>query len=158
MLVYVRVFLLVLVFLASSMAVGCNGRVQLTPVEQFNSLSARAGRVATVYAPAALDALPLLGAELKWDGQKTETVRVWIVKVRDSAAAVSQSLGKIADSAITREQRLAVGPLLSVIGDGLTQLDSLGLFGSVEKVSTLEAGVRVSALALKTVGWLMAQQ
>lgn len=134
---------------------GCGGKAQTDPWATFNSIGPRCNRVATIYAPAALDALPLLASELKWDAAKTEAARAWIIKVRDTCASVSTTLGNIRDTAITADQRLLIGPLLLAIGDGLDQLDHLNLFGSLESSSKVEIGLRITALALRETGRLL---
>lgn len=134
---------------------GCGGKAQTDPWATFNSIGPRCNRIATIYAPAALDALPLLASELKWDATKTEAARGWIIKVRDTCASVSTALGAIKDSAITADQRLLIGPLLVAIGDGLDRLDHLNLFGSLESSSKVEIGLRITALGLRETGRLL---
>lgn len=140
------------------LSVACSNKPNTDPsaAARFNSLSARTGRVAAIYVPAALTALPLVAATLKWDAVKQEAARTVLVKVRDSAASISSTLGTIADSAISSEQRVIIGPLLAAIGDGLSELETLGLFSAIENVR-VEAGIRVAAMALKTIGALLTQ-
>lgn len=121
---------------------------------RFNSISARAARVATIYAPAAQDALPFLAETLKWDATKVAAVKAVIQKVQASASSVSRTLGNIVDAAITPDQKLIIGPLLTTLGNGLSELDSLNLFNAIEG-SKLETGIRVASLALKTIGRLL---
>jgi len=146
-------YVLGIVFILS--AVSCGGKVQTTPFQIFNSLSARADRLATIYAPAALDTLPLLAAELKWDATKTEQARGYIIKIRDSAATVRATLGQVLDTAISPDSRLLIGPFLLAIADGIDALDKLNLFGSLESSSKIDLAVRLTALGLRETGRLL---
>lgn len=134
---------------------GCTSKPNTDPMALFNSLSARANRVAVLYAPAALDAIPLLAAQLKWSTATAEKYKGVIVKIRDASGSVSKTLGAIADTAITADQKIVIGPLLVAIGDGLTELDNLGLFAAIEKSTAVDVAIKVGALSLKTVGRLL---
>lgn len=150
-----RILAVTLITIVLLSAAACGGKVNSDPWKNFNSISARADRVATIYAPAAIDALPLLAAELKWDADKTEKVKGWIVKIRDSAAAVHTTLGRILDSAITPDSKVLIGPLLTAIADGVDQLDGLNLFGSLESSSKVDLALRLTALGLRETGRLL---
>jgi hypothetical protein len=144
-------------FVLAASLCACNPKPNTNPTQTFNSLSARVSRVATIYTPTALDALPLLAAELKWTQAKVESAKAELITIRDTAAAVAKALGSIADSAITADQKILIGPLLTVIATGVEELDKLGLFGGSESVSKLETGVRVAILTLRIVGRLLPQ-
>lgn len=132
-----------------------NKSVNNDPWATFNSISARSDRIARLYSPAALDALPLLAVEMKWDAEKTNKVKALIVQIRDTSASVATTLGRIKDSALTADQRVLIGPLLTAIGEGLDELDRLNLFGSLEGSSKIEITLRVTALALRETGRLL---
>lgn len=140
------------------LSVACSNKPNTDPsaAARFNSLSARAGRVATIYTGAALTALPLVAATLKWDTVKQEAATALLIKIRDAAGSISSTLGTIADSAISAQQRVIIGPLLAAIGNGLAELEGLGLFSAIEN-TRVEAGIRVAAMALQTIGRLLTQ-
>lgn len=149
-----------LVVCLSACLIACTSKPNTDPsaTAVFNSISARLNRVASIYAPAVLDTLPLVAATLKWDDAKVESIkRIVQTKIKDSAQSAARTLGKVTDSAISASQKVVIGPLLIAIGDGLAELDALGLFSSIEGTK-LEAGVRIAAMALKTIGRLLPRE
>lgn len=138
---------------------GCNKKVDTDPTvaARFNSISARLDRIATIYTPAALKAIPFLAPIAKWSDDQVKAGEKIIANIRDSAATGRRTLGAIVDSAITPSQKVIIGPLLVAIGDGLIELEKLGLFNSLEG-SKIEAGIKTAALALKAVGGLLPRE
>lgn len=141
-----RQVLTVILILGHLLQIGCGGKVQ-TKIEAFNSTSARIDRIANLYVPTAIDGIPIVAAELKWNQQTIDKVRTALQKIQTSARSVSKALGQIADSAITPDQKLLVGPLLRIIVDTLAELNNAGLFNISDQV---ESTVRLAIFGLQT--------
>ena len=147
--------ILISILLISASLAGCGGKVKTSLAGGFNSISARSDRIARIYCPAAIDALPIVAVELKWSEEEVNDARAIIKTIEDTAASIHQSLGDLVDTAISADQRLLIGPLLKVIADEAAKLDGLGLFKQVGVSTGVETGIRIAVLALQTTARLL---
>jgi len=128
--------------------VGCSNKPNTNLQAKFNSVSARCARIA-VYAQTGRDALPLIAAELKKDQAWIDRAGGILDRIKVGAGKVSVTLGDIADSAITADQKLLIGPVLTIVSDGLMELDQAGMF-DLPGDSKLETYVHLAVIGLKT--------
>jgi hypothetical protein len=123
------------------------GKATVDP-SRLNSASARCARIA-VYAQTGLDALPVLAGEFQWDQERQNRVAAILSRIRDAAKQVSSSLGQVADAAITSDQRVVLRPLLLIIVQGLSDLESAGAF-NFGPTSRVTVAIHTAIIGLRT--------